>query len=139
MIIGARPSLMVVTVVVFLTMKVYKRKGKSIATEGTQNSQELEDESKNMKRSPFLPVQRTNDSARTADSVTKMEVDNGSAPGVQSANKTDVHFANKSNSPATSKQNVSSRCKSVDNASDDETGTGIRITRRTLPSNCIKF
>lgn len=112
-------------------MKVFKRKGKSIATEGTQNSQELQDESKNMKRSLLLPVQRTNDSARTEDSVTKREVDNGSAPGVQSANK--------SNPPATSKQNVSSISKSVQTASDDDTGTDIRVTRRTLPGYCVKF
>ncbi|KAK1367066.1 hypothetical protein POM88_042627 [Heracleum sosnowskyi] len=104
---------------------VFKRKGKSIAIEGTQNSQELQDESKYRKRSPLLPVQRTNDLAHTEDSVTKKEVGNGSALGIQSANK--------SNPPATSKQNVSSKCKSVQNASDDDTGTGIRIIRRTLP------
>ncbi|XP_074353057.1 uncharacterized protein LOC141692227 [Apium graveolens] len=104
---------------------VSKRKGKSVATEGTQNSQELQDESKNMKRSLLLPVQRTNDSARTENSVTKREVDNGSAPAIQSANK--------SNPPAASKQHVSSRCKSTQTASDDDSGTENRVTYRTLP------
>lgn len=76
-----------------------------------------------MKRSPLLPVERTNDSAHTEDFVTKRELDNVSAPGVQSANK--------SNSPATSKQHVSSKCKSTQTASDDDSGT--HVTRRTLP------
>lgn len=115
----------------FLTIKVSKRKGKSVATEGTQNSQELQDESKSMKRSLLLPVQRTNDSARTENSVTMREVDNGSAPAIQSANK--------SNPPATSKQHVSSRCKSTQTASDDDSGTENRVTYRTLPGYCFKF
>ncbi|KAL1814072.1 hypothetical protein ACET3Z_024137 [Daucus carota] len=85
---------------------VFKRKGKSIAEEGTQN------------------YQRTNDSDRTAVSATRREVDCGSAPGLQSANK--------SNPPAANKRYVSSRSKSAQTSNND-TGSDIIVTRRTLP------
>ncbi|KAK1393036.1 PHD domain-containing protein [Heracleum sosnowskyi] len=116
---------------------VFKRKGKSIAAEGSQNSEE--DESKNVKRSPLLPVQRTNDQTRTSDSVTKREVDYGSAAGVQSLNKsishaTSLNAGNASLASAeTGKQDVSSTYKSPRNASDDNAGSEIRPAQRTLP------
>lgn len=116
---------------------VFKRKGKSIAAEGSQNSEE--DESKNVKRSPLLPVQRTNDQSRTSDSVTKREVDYGSASGAQSLNKSSSHATslNAGNaslaSAETGKQDVSSTYKSPRNASDDNTGSEIRPAQRTLP------
>ncbi|KAL8126493.1 uncharacterized protein LOC141720919 isoform X2 [Apium graveolens] len=116
---------------------VFKRKGKSIAAEGSQNSEE--DESKNVKRSPLLPVQRTNDQTRTSDSVTKREAEYGSAAGVQSLNKSISH-ATSSNagnallaSSETGKQDVSSTYKSRRNASDDNASSEIRPAQRTLP------
>ncbi|KAL1822979.1 hypothetical protein ACET3Z_009757 [Daucus carota] len=99
---------------------VFKRKGKSIAAEGSQNSEE--DESRNVKRSPLVPVQRTSDPTRTSDSVSKTEVDYGSAAGNASLA-----------SAETGKQDVSSIYKSPQNASDEETGTDIRPAQRTLP------
>lgn len=110
----------------FQFIKVFKRKGKSIAAEGSQNSEE--DESRNVKRSPLVPVQRTSDPTRTSDSVSKTEVDYGSAAGNASLA-----------SAETGKQDVSSIYKSPQNASDEETGTDIRPAQRTLPGYCVKF
>lgn len=123
--------------------KVFKRKGKSVATEGSQNSEE--DESKNVKRSPLLPVQRTNDQTRASDSVTKREVDYGSATSMRSLNKSISHATslNAGNaalaSSETGKQDASSTYKSPRNASDDNTSSEIRPAQRTLPGYCVKF
>lgn len=92
-----------------------------------------------------MPVQRTNDPGRTSDSVTKREVDYGSASGVQSLNKS-ISRATSSKagnaslaSPESGKQDVSSTYKSTRNASNDDTGTDIRPAQRTLPGYCINF
>lgn len=96
---------------------VFKRKGKSIATEGSQNSEEDE----------FKNVKRANDQTRTSDSVTKREVEYGSR--ATSLNAGNASLA----SAETGKQDVSSTYKSPRNASDDNTGSEIRPAQRTLP------
>lgn len=80
--------------------------------------------------------------ARTADSVTKGEKDNGSVKGVQSVNKSIPRASSLTAgcgslaSTEANERNISSTRNSPLNASDDDTEI-IRPTHRTLPGCCL--